>query len=35
VDEAGVIRAAWSYEPGEVPDVDEWVAAARALNRAA
>jgi glutaredoxin-dependent peroxiredoxin len=32
VDEGGTIRNAWSYETGEVPDADEWVAAARALG---
>jgi peroxiredoxin len=31
--EDGVIRSAWSYETGEVPDVDEWLAASRALSR--
>jgi glutaredoxin-dependent peroxiredoxin len=35
VDEKGVIREVWSYEPSDIPDVDEWVAAARALNIAA
>jgi peroxiredoxin len=29
VDEAGTVRAAWAYEGGEVPDVDEILAAAR------
>jgi peroxiredoxin len=32
VDSDGVIRGAWKYETSEVPDVDELVAAARALN---
>jgi peroxiredoxin len=31
VDETGVVRSAWSYETGDVPDVEEWVAAARLL----
>jgi peroxiredoxin len=31
VDEQGVIRNAWSYENSEVPDVDELLAACRAL----
>ncbi|HZU19649.1 MAG TPA: redoxin domain-containing protein [Gaiellaceae bacterium] len=32
VGEDGTIRNAWAYESGEVPDVDEWLAAARALK---
>lgn len=32
VDADGTIRQAWAYETGEVPDVDEWVAAARGLQ---
>ena len=35
VDERGVIRNAWSYETGDVPDADVWLEAARGLNRAA
>ena len=35
VDERGVVRNAWNYETGDVPDVDEWLEAARTLNRAA
>ena len=35
VDGEGVVRGAWAYEPGDVPDVEEWLVAARALNRAA
>jgi peroxiredoxin len=35
VDEGGVIRSAWNYETGDVPDVEVWLEAARALNRAA
>ena len=35
VDERGVIRNAWNYETGDVPDVDAWLEAARALNQAA
>jgi peroxiredoxin len=35
VDESGVIRSAWNYETGDVPDVEVWLEAARALNRAA
>jgi peroxiredoxin len=35
VDGDGVIRNVWTYETGEVPDVEEWVTAARALNVAA
>ena len=32
VDAQGVVRAAWTYETGEVPDVDEWLDACRTLN---
>jgi peroxiredoxin len=35
VDERGIVRNVWAYDTGEVPDVEEWVAAARALNRTA
>lgn len=35
VDEDGLVRNAWSYDTGEVPDVDEWLEACRALNPAA
>jgi peroxiredoxin len=35
VDEDGVVRAAWSYETGEVPEVDAWIEAARALHPSA
>jgi peroxiredoxin len=31
VDEDCVIRGAWAYETGEVPNVEEWLDAARAL----
>jgi glutaredoxin-dependent peroxiredoxin len=31
VDEGGVVRSAWFYETGDVPDVDEWLEAARRL----
>jgi peroxiredoxin len=31
VDREGVIRGAWGYEPSELPDLDELIAAARAL----
>src|SRR5687768_16583051 len=31
VDEEGVVRRAWRYETGEVPDDDDLLAAARAL----
>ena len=27
----GVVRGAWAYEPGELPDIDELIAAARTL----
>src|SRR5919202_680660 len=32
VDAAGIVRGAWRYDTGEVPDVDELLAAARALD---
>ena len=32
VDEGGTLRGAWRYEPGEVPDVEELLAAAQALS---
>lgn len=34
VDADGVIRGAWRYETSELPDVDELLAAARALTAA-
>ena len=33
VDETGIVRGAWRYDTDEVPDVDELIAAARALPR--
>jgi hypothetical protein len=27
-----VIKNAWAYDTGEVPDVEEWLAACRALR---
>ena len=35
VDSDGTIRNAWNYETGDVPDVEAWLDAARALNRVA
>ncbi len=32
VDTDGLIRNAWSYDTGDVPDVDEWLDACRALT---
>ena len=32
IDETGVVRNAWYYETGIVPDVEEWIAACSALN---
>ena len=32
VDGEGIIRGAWQYEPGQVPDFDELLAAARSLS---
>ena len=31
VDTEGVVRGAWTYESNELPDLDELIAAARAL----
>ena len=31
VDAEGVVRGAWAYEPGELPDIDELIAAAEGL----
>jgi glutaredoxin-dependent peroxiredoxin len=32
VDERGVVRGAWLYETGQLPDLDELLVAARGLN---
>ncbi len=32
IDAAGTVRGAWRYDSGEVPDMDELLAAARALR---
>jgi peroxiredoxin len=32
IDDGGIVRAAWSYENTELPDVDELIAACRALR---
>jgi len=32
IDGAGTVRGAWRYEPGELPDMDELLAAARSLS---
>jgi peroxiredoxin len=31
IDETGLVRNAWYYETGTVPDVEEWLAACRDL----
>lgn len=31
IDGDGIVRGAWLYEPAELPDLDELLAAARAL----
>jgi glutaredoxin-dependent peroxiredoxin len=31
VDQGGILRGVWFYETGDVPDVDEWLEAARGL----
>src|SRR5919206_3543841 len=35
VDVTGAVRNAWSYDTGDVPDVEEWIGACRALGAAA
>ncbi|HUZ81611.1 MAG TPA: hypothetical protein VMU73_05140, partial [Gaiellaceae bacterium] len=32
VDQTGIVRARWAYDTGDLPDVDEWLEAARALS---
>jgi peroxiredoxin len=32
IDREGVVRGAWGYEPAELPDLDELLAAARAMQ---
>ena len=32
VDETGLVRRAWLYDSGAVPDVDEWLDACKALR---
>ena len=32
IDETGIVRNAWYYETGTVPDVEEWLEASRALS---
>ena len=32
IDETGVVRNAWYYETGDVPDVDEWLDACATLQ---
>jgi peroxiredoxin len=32
IDETGLVRNAWYYETGTVPDVEEWLDACRALG---
>jgi peroxiredoxin len=32
IDETGIVRNAWYYETGTVPDVEEWLAACRGLD---
>ncbi len=35
VDTEGIVRAAWEYDNGEVPDPESWLEACRGLNLAA
>ena len=32
IDETGIVRNAWYYETGDVPDVEEWLLACRGLG---
>jgi peroxiredoxin len=32
IDEEGIVRGAWEYDTGDVPDVEVWLEACRALN---
>ncbi len=32
IDETGLVRNAWYYETGDVPDVEEWLVACSALQ---
>jgi peroxiredoxin len=32
IDETGMVRNAWYYETGSVPDVEEWLEASRGLG---
>ncbi len=34
LDETGVVRNAWKYDSGEVPEIEEWLAACRELRSA-
>jgi peroxiredoxin len=32
IDESGIVRNAWYYDSGDVPDADEWIEACTALT---
>jgi peroxiredoxin len=32
IDESGLVRNAWHYESGDVPDVEDWIEACNALR---
>jgi peroxiredoxin len=32
IDESGIVRSAWYYDTGDLPDVDEWLEACTALT---
>jgi peroxiredoxin len=32
IDESGIVRSAWYYDTGDLPDVDEWLGACMALT---
>lgn len=35
IDQTGLVQNAWYYETGDVPDVEEWVEASKALKLSA
>jgi peroxiredoxin len=34
IEQSGIVRNAWRYETGDVPDVEEWIQACTALQSA-
>jgi peroxiredoxin len=35
IDETGIVQNSWYYEPGDKPDVEEWLAACKTLKSSA